>query len=348
MLVATALLSCLALWLLINLTHVAAHLVVARVFAVAVDRVSLGIGPTLWSRRRGRTTVRIALLPVALLVRLRPRWTPDDDGVWPPTDRQDLRSRSLGVRSAVFLSAPLALLVLALVSAFIVTGFERTRPDDRPVVGGVAHAMPAAEAGIHAGDVILAVDGTSPETWSDVVRLVSDAGEGPVSLEVERDGRIETFDVEPDWSPVAGRPMIGIAPGVITIEPPGLVARAGAAITTVTDYFRGSLEGLTRAPTGTRIRAVSGPIAITSMALEGGGSGSRASGFWLFATYFMLSCVAWCAVLPYLDGRRLLFVLIEAVARRPIHPKHEQRFNLVWLAIVVVLNVVVSGARFLL
>ena len=338
----TVVVSYVAVWLLVNLSHVAAHLVAARVFGVAVDRVSLGIGPTLWSRLRGRTTVRVALLPVALLVRLRPRWHKDDDAVWPPTDPRDLRSRKLGVRAAVFMSAPSAVLVVALVSAFVVAGIARTQPDDRPVVGGVAPGMPAAEAGILAGDLVVAINGASPETWFDVVELVTAAGEGPAHLEMERDGQIVTFDVEPEWSPVDGRRMIGIVPGVITIEPPGLLTRARMAITTVTGFFRDSLEGLTRSPSEPRIRAVSGPIAISSMAHEGGGRGSRGSFFWWFATYFSLNSLAWCAVLPYLDGRRLLFLVIEAIARRPIHPKYEQRFNLVWLTIVVVLNVIAT------
>ena len=98
-------------------------------------------------------------------------------------------------------------------------------------------------------------------------------------------------------------------------------------------------------PAPTRVRAVAGPIAISSMAAERAGG---ASTFWLAATYFPLTCFAWCVVFPYLDGRRFLFLLVEAVARRPIHPKHEQRFNLVWLVIVAGFNVFASVARFVL
>jgi hypothetical protein len=61
----------LILWPLINLSHVAGHLLVARLFGIAVDRVSLGLGPSVFSRVRGKTTYRIALLPIAVLVRLR-------------------------------------------------------------------------------------------------------------------------------------------------------------------------------------------------------------------------------------------------------------------------------------
>jgi hypothetical protein len=43
-----------------------------------------------------------------------------------------------------------------------------------------------------------------------------------------------------------------------------------------------------------------------------------------------------------------MFLLIEAMARKPIHPKHEQRFNLVWLVIVAGFNVVAMVVWFVL
>jgi regulator of sigma E protease len=69
--------------------------------------------------------------------------------------------------------------------------------------------MPAEDAGIEAGDLIVAVDGERPETWLDVVRLVSSAGEGlVVRLEVQRGQEVLILDVEPERSPVADRKKV--------------------------------------------------------------------------------------------------------------------------------------------
>jgi regulator of sigma E protease len=205
--------------------------------------------------------------------------------------------------------------------------------------------MPAEDAGIEAGDFIVAVDGERPETWLDVVRLVSSAGEGLVRLEVQRGQEVLILDVEAERSPVADRPMIGIVPGTITAQPPGLLARAEEAVATVAGYYRWFFQGFKPAPSHTRVRAVAGPIAVSSLAA---GRAGGASTFWLAATYLPLTCLTWCIVLPYLDGRRLMFLLIEAMARKPIHPKHEQRFNLVWLVIVAGFNVVAMVVWFVL
>jgi regulator of sigma E protease len=201
--------------------------------------------------------------------------------------------------------------------------------------------MPAEGAGIEAGDLILAVDGERPATWFDLVLRVRSAGDGPVRLELQRGQEVMTLDVEPHRSPIDGYPMIGILPGRITVRAPGLLARAQEAVTSVVGYGRQLFQLLMPAPN--RVEYLTGPIGISSMAAERAGGVAT---FWHAATYFPLSCLWLCIVLPYLDGRRFLFLLVEGMARRPIHPKYEQRFNLVWLVIVAGLDVVASVSLF--
>src|SRR5262245_51548540 len=67
----------LSIWCAVNWAHAGAQLWVARRFGVAVNRVSLGFGPTLWSRTVDGTVYRIALIPVAVIVRLRAPWSKD-------------------------------------------------------------------------------------------------------------------------------------------------------------------------------------------------------------------------------------------------------------------------------
>ena len=329
----------LILWPLINLSHVAGHLLVARLFGIAVDRVSLGLGPSVFSRVRGKTTYRIALLPIAVLVRLRPRWKEGDESVWPPTDPLDLRTRSIGVRAIVFASAPLPLLFLSFFAAFLATGFERMVPDDRPVVGDVVAGMPAEEAGVMAGDLLVSIDGKKPEAWIDVPRLVSAVGDDIIRLEVVRGHESLTIHVEPVRLTHDDRTVIGIRQGAVAIEPPGFYDRVKESTAMIREYL--SLRMLPSF--STQVRVVSGPIGIVrTAAVQRGFSQSS----FVIATYFPLTCLIWCLVFPYLDGRRFLFLGIETAARRPLHPKYEQRFNLIWLAVLVVFNAVLLIVRF--
>lgn len=56
---------------------------------------------------------------------------------------------------------------------------------------------PAGDAGIRAGDLILALDGRSTRTAAELGEMLSELGEEPVRLTVERDGRRLQFDVTP-------------------------------------------------------------------------------------------------------------------------------------------------------
>src|SRR5262245_33563129 len=105
-------------WLLVNLAHVAGHLLMARLLGIRVHRVTFGLGKTLRERTVRGTTYRIALFPLAIRVRLeRPG---DGSAPGPAPDPDEFRSRPLAQRLAVVLAAPAMLLVLALVLAVAV------------------------------------------------------------------------------------------------------------------------------------------------------------------------------------------------------------------------------------
>jgi putative serine protease PepD len=64
------------------------------------------------------------------------------------------------------------------------------------VVGAATPGGPAAQAGIRAGDVIVAVGGEAIQTPDDVAAAIQDRRPGErVAVEVRRDGSRQTFDV---------------------------------------------------------------------------------------------------------------------------------------------------------
>jgi putative serine protease PepD len=74
------------------------------------------------------------------------------------------------------------------------------------VVGSTTPGSPAAQAGIRAGDVIVAVGGTTVQTPDDVAAAIQDRRPGErVTVEVRRDGQTQTLDVtlaaRPDQAP---------------------------------------------------------------------------------------------------------------------------------------------------
>lgn len=327
----------------VNLAHAAAQLLACRVLGIAPSRVSLGVGPTLWSRTAGETSYRLALLPVGIVVRLRPRWTRGAAGVWPPASARDLRGRSRWVRLAVFASGPAAILVAALASAYWMNGFARVTGSEEPVVGRVQEDGPAARAGIVAGDRIVAVAGKPIASWAELKTAVAALEADAVQLRVQRGADTLTLEVHPAFLPEAGRRAIGVFVAQVAQPPPGPLARAGAAVRTVKDTLALYAEAVRRSFSGER-GTVGGPIAL----LQDGGDSppdGREQRLALVVTLLLLQWLVASLTLPYLGGVRLLFLAIEAAARRPLHPRYEQWFNRGWVGVLVLLNVLAVAGR---
>jgi regulator of sigma E protease len=91
-------------------------------------------------------------------------------------------------RVFVLVAGPLANVVFAVVTMsgfFMAYGLA----DYRPVIGALKPGFPAADAGLAAGDEILAIDGSPVEIFRDLSDAVQDAAGRPVSYLVRSEGR---------------------------------------------------------------------------------------------------------------------------------------------------------------
>lgn len=153
-------------WLVVSLGvlvtfHEFGHYWVARRFGVRVLRFSVGFGRPLWMRRgRDGTEYAIAAIPLGGYVKM----LDEREADVPATQLHEAFNRKPVLqRMAVVVAGPVAnlLLCVALLWGMFVIG----RPDYLAEVGraeGLAQA-----AGLHTGDVILAVDGRRTPTWTE-------------------------------------------------------------------------------------------------------------------------------------------------------------------------------------
>ena len=179
-------------WLLVALGvlvtfHEFGHYWVARRCGVKVLRFSVGFGRPLWSRRgKDGTEYVIAAIPLGGYVKMLDEGTLDErDGEIPANElNQAFNRQSVWKRIAIVIAGPLANLLLAvmLLWAMLVIG----RPDYAPVIGKAEGI--AAQAGLHAGDSIRAVDGRETPTWSEALMALSVAAldRKPVQVVVAR------------------------------------------------------------------------------------------------------------------------------------------------------------------
>lgn len=147
---------------LLIVIHEYGHFWVARRCGVKVLRFSVGFGKPLW-RRPGKdgTEFVIAPFPLGGYVKM----LDEREGDVPEHElHRAFNRQSLWKRIAIVLAGPLANLLFAIVAYWflLVSGI----PGIKPVVGEVAPASIAAEAGLLAGDEILQVDGHDTPTWN--------------------------------------------------------------------------------------------------------------------------------------------------------------------------------------
>ena len=219
------------------------------------------------------------------------------------------------------------------------------QPFRAPVVGQVLPDKPAAKAGIQEGDTILAVNGRPVRQWYDLLELLQSSAGQLLKLEVARGGKRLAFDIRPyvdsipgpDGTPRAvGRIGVAVGTGFFS-EPLSLgqaIVEGGRAtirastqiVRTVRGLFSGRISG----------RTVGGPILIGQLAGE-----SARLGLDTFLGFMALISINLAILnllpIPVLDGGQFLFLLAEAVIRRPLPMKLRERLTTVGLVLIILL-----------
>ncbi|RME08308.1 MAG: RIP metalloprotease RseP, partial [Aquificota bacterium] len=82
------------------------------------------------------------------------------------------------------------------------------------VIGRVVEDSPASQVGLQAGDRILRVNGREVRGWYELVRLIRESGDRPITLAIQRGEYMEEKTVIPKVDQRTGLPVLGIAPHV--------------------------------------------------------------------------------------------------------------------------------------
>jgi regulator of sigma E protease len=222
---------------------------------------------------------------------------------------------------------------------------QSLQPYRTPVVGEVLPDKPAARAGLQAGDTILAVNGKPVHQWYDLVEVLEPSAGKEVTGVVARGGQHLDFRVRPELDSTPGpdgKPRgvgrIGVMVRTDFISEKlslGEALRAGSNATlqastqivrTVRGLFSGRISG----------RTVGGPILIGQLAGE-----SARLGLDSFLGFMALISINLAILnllpVPVLDGGQFLFLLAEAVIRRPLPIKVRERLTTVGLVLIVLL-----------
>ena len=219
--------------------HELGHFVVARLSGVRVVRFSVGFGKPIWSKFDSRgTEFAVAAIPLGGYVRMLDEREPGVVKFEPRPGDVSYNDLSVWWRIAIASAGPLANFLLAIIVYWAVFVVGTVTPV--PMLGAVPEASPAAEAGLVAGEEIVAVDGDLTRSWQEVnMALAGRLGDtGEIVLSTRVPGAAEVSDARlavRDWHQGVDEPdllgSLGLEPAlpalVGEVLPDGPAARAG-------------------------------------------------------------------------------------------------------------------------
>jgi regulator of sigma E protease len=323
--------------------HELGHFLMAKRAGVLIHAFAIGFGPSVVSWRRGPTTYSVNLLPFGGYVRMEGEDT--DGGAAAGT----FRSKSVGWRIAIIAAGPIMNLALAvaILTLMAATGGVPTGASNR--VGTLEPGWPAVEAGIRPGDAIVAIDDVPTATGEQVIQIIHRSAGKPLRLRLSRGNEELTVTVTPRLDPQRNVGRIGFQPEPVwrRLGLPQALAWGARESAEYVAFLVSAIGMLIRE--GELFRNLGGPLAAGQILAQ-----AAASGVQLFlstaASLSIIIGVFNLLPIPALDGGRLVFLLMEAVRRRPVDPRREGFIHMVGFALLLLLLLVltIKDARSLL
>ena len=313
------------------MVHEFGHFAVARLCGIAVKEFSLGFGPVIWQHKSKKSDTTFSIRPIPMGGYCMFYGDTDDD----PNDstKDDPRNYNkapVWKRMLSVLAGPGMNFVLAFVVAIALMGVYGAVATT-PVVQEVEAGMPAAEAGLQAGDIFVRVNQTEVEngTVQDVSNAIgADASSAPVEITVLRDGQEQTFTVTPQYDSELERYRVGvtIAQGYEKMPASSILPSAWSLCKQASVAIVESLGKLFT--TGEGLNDAAGPVGVVSLVAQQTQQGGLEIYLYLLVILSINLGQMNLIPIPGLDGSRLIFMLIEAIRRKPVNQKIEAGVHL--------------------
>lgn len=199
--------------------HELGHFFVARFFGVHVESFSIGMGPVLLHKTVKGTDYRLSLVPFGGYCGMKGE-KDFQTAMENKLDRIPAEKDSFyGVhplkRIAIAFAGPFANVILAVAALSVVAmiGYDYYTSPNKIILASEFYPdspLSAAEAGLHTGDRITAINGKRIEYFSDIVEAVSLAARKTLHVEADRNGTAMTFTLVPELDKSTGAGKIGV------------------------------------------------------------------------------------------------------------------------------------------
>ncbi len=213
-------------------------------------------------------------------------------------------------------------------------------PDVNPIITQVIPGDRAEQAGLKAGDIVLAVNGERMATRAQLIDVISKSGGKTVQLTVRRGSEEVTVTGTPEQRGARGmmgfyisEPTKSFTPGpfeAVKLSVEHNIESSGVIFRTLAGLFTGE----------TSVRQLQGPVGIAQLSGE-----SAQEGFiTLLSLMAMLSInlgILNLMPVPVLDGGHILIMALEGIARRDFSMQVKEKMLLAGFVVLMMLMVTV-------
>lgn len=324
---------------LIIFVHEFGHFITAKLCRVKVNEFAVGMGPRLWKKQRGETLYSVRAFPIGGFCQMEGE---DEDNHEPNSfNAKPGWQRFLILFAGAFMNFVLGFLLLILLSSV----FTPKESFYSMTLAEVNQGYPAYEAGVRPGDKIVGVNGNRTHIRRDFDFYNNNPQQ--IQLEVLRDGEILNFSFPPKAIKVGQNGQIlsdDTTEAYQTQYVAGIVfTQKDKNIGTILSqsFYEACFMGKVVVVSIVELisgkvspKYLSGPIGIVSEIGTAASVGLR-NVLWLAALITINLGLMNLLPLPALDGGRILFLLIEAITRKPLNPKVEGYFHAIGFLLLI-------------
>jgi regulator of sigma E protease len=316
--------------------HEFGHFIAAKRFGVKVEEFGIGYPPRIIGKKIGETIYSLNWLPFGAFVKM-----PGE--IEQIEDADSFFKKSVWQRMIIVVAGVFTFWVVSFfIFSFVPTGVA---------ISGIATSSPASLAGLQPLDIIQGIkaDGVNYQVVkiSDAQKVINANKGKEITLNILRDRQEISAAVTPRISPPAGQGSLGIGLAYGAAKrnyplyqafPKGFQRTMVFTGEIVTGFGQAALNASHGQPTGVDVM---GPVGIFQLFAESLKQGSQYF-FLLLALISLYMSIFNILPIPALDGGKLLFLIIEAIRKKPISQKIEQNITTACFGLLILLMIFVT------
>lgn len=299
---------------LLILAHELGHFTVGKLSGMKINEFAIGMGPTIWSKKKGETKYALRVLPIGGFVSVEGE---DEDS----SDPRAFCNVALWKRILFVCAGALMNLLLGFVILSVLVGFRDTLPTT--VISEFREGA-VSNARLMPDDQILKINGSSVFTSNDITFSMISDKDGVVDFTVLRDGKkLEIPAVKFDMQVAQdGTRYINLDFYVHSVQKTFANSVQYTVLWMVSIVRQVWLSFINLITGNFTMAELSGPVGVSTAIAQASSTNFRTL---LLLVGFITVNIGVFNLLPVpaLDGGRLVFLLIELIIRRPINPKYE-------------------------